>query len=322
MMEQLSANDPEHSDLAPDNAAVSGGGASLGKTLREARERLGLSVADVAEQIKLAPRQIEALEADDFEHLPETAFVRGFVRSYAKLLKLDAQVILATLAPARQVSGGMAPTPVEVPFPDPQLTQRKNLAWSGLALLLAVLVVVFATRSCNKAPVQEKVARVETPVALPAEAQVVPDAGSAKPDMAVPPESVAVPVASKEKLPETAVQSVPKAPKPVVAPPTRQTQSAAPATQPDVPTQSGPVQSGLLRFEFDAESWVEIKDRDGNILRSQAFQPGRNLRVAGNPPFSLLIGNASSVRLYYRDKQVDLAPHTRSSTDVAHLTLE
>ena len=55
--------------------------------LREARERLGLSVADVAAQIKFAPRQIEALEADDFKHLPEAAFLRGFVRSYAKILQ-------------------------------------------------------------------------------------------------------------------------------------------------------------------------------------------------------------------------------------------
>ena len=44
--------------------------ASLGKMLSEARERLGMSVADVSNQIKFAPRQIEALEADDFQHLP------------------------------------------------------------------------------------------------------------------------------------------------------------------------------------------------------------------------------------------------------------
>jgi cytoskeleton protein RodZ len=64
---------------------------SLGNILREAREKLGLSVADVAGQIKFAPRQIEALEAEDFKRLPEAAFLRGFVRSYAKILHLDAE---------------------------------------------------------------------------------------------------------------------------------------------------------------------------------------------------------------------------------------
>ena len=79
MMEHLPENNAEQGNLS---AAIPL--TSLGRMLREAREHLGLSVADVAAQIKFAPRQIEALEADDFKHLPEAAFLRGFVRSYAK----------------------------------------------------------------------------------------------------------------------------------------------------------------------------------------------------------------------------------------------
>ena len=62
---------------------------SVGQTLREAREQMGLSVNDVANRIKFAPRQIESLEDDDYGQLHEAAFVRGFVRSYARLLELD-----------------------------------------------------------------------------------------------------------------------------------------------------------------------------------------------------------------------------------------
>ena len=70
---------------------------SVGKTLREAREQLGLSVNEVANRIKFAPRQIESLEADDYARLPEAAFVRGFVRSYARLLELDPARLLTSL---------------------------------------------------------------------------------------------------------------------------------------------------------------------------------------------------------------------------------
>src|SRR3972149_9801138 len=92
MMEQLPGNNP-----AQDGNSAATEATSLGRTLRETREHLGLSVADVANQIKFAPRQIEALEADDFQHLPEAAFLRGFIRSYAKILQLDGQALLAAL---------------------------------------------------------------------------------------------------------------------------------------------------------------------------------------------------------------------------------
>src|SRR5512138_102400 len=70
---------------------------NVGMMLREARERMGLSVQDVAERIKFAPKQVEALEANDFAHLPEAAFLRGFVRSYARMLQLDEAALIAAL---------------------------------------------------------------------------------------------------------------------------------------------------------------------------------------------------------------------------------
>jgi cytoskeleton protein RodZ len=42
--------------------------------------------SDVAAKLKLTARQIEALEQEDFSHLPSEVFVRGFVRNYARLV--------------------------------------------------------------------------------------------------------------------------------------------------------------------------------------------------------------------------------------------
>ena len=75
-----------------------------------------------------------------------------------------------------------------------------------------------------------------------------------------------------------------------------------------------------LRMEFDEESWVEVKDRDDRVLLSQVFPRGSVQGLNGKAPFSLAIGHSSAVRLYYKDKAVDLAPYTKA--DVAHLTLE
>jgi cytoskeleton protein RodZ len=155
-----------------------------GAMLKEARERLGLSVADAADQTKLAPRQIEALEADDYAHLPEMAFVRGFVRSYAKILHLDPQPLLALL-PQAIASGAAQVTrsSVEVPFPNAHSPRVQNLIWLGAALLLSVLVVVFAVWHYTS-PLSEaeprQVQPVETAIPLPAEARVVSASDVAK----------------------------------------------------------------------------------------------------------------------------------------------
>ena len=138
-MEQLPENNAEQDDSSAATPKP-----SLGRMLREARECLGLSVADVADQIKFAPRQIEALESDDFQRLPEMPFVRGFVRSYARILHLDAQMLLAALPQAETVSTQFEPASVDVPFPVAHSAQRQNMILLGAALLLAVLVVAFA----------------------------------------------------------------------------------------------------------------------------------------------------------------------------------
>ncbi|WP_460836617.1 helix-turn-helix domain-containing protein, partial [Massilia agri] len=68
-----------------------------GKTLQSQREAMGWSVEQVADQLKLAPRQVVALEAGDYASLPSPAVTRGFVRAYAKLLKIDAAPLVAMI---------------------------------------------------------------------------------------------------------------------------------------------------------------------------------------------------------------------------------
>jgi cytoskeleton protein RodZ len=148
---------------------------SLGTMLREARERLNFSVADVAVQIKFAPRQIEALEADDFKHLPESAFLRGFVRSYAKILNLDAKPLLAALPQENVASAELIPPSVEVPYPVENISQKQTLILLGAALLLAVMAVGFSVWHYTTPPRQSNITKIEPPAPLPAEKQVIPE---------------------------------------------------------------------------------------------------------------------------------------------------
>lgn len=68
-----------------------------GKTLASQREAMGWSVEQVADQLKLAVRQVVALEAGDYASLPSPAVTRGFVRAYAKIVKLDPIPLVAQI---------------------------------------------------------------------------------------------------------------------------------------------------------------------------------------------------------------------------------
>lgn len=119
------------------------------------------------------------------------------------------------------------------------------------------------------------------------------------------------------------------------APPDSQTGSANPPAGPaetpqpqQAPTPAAeateasaePVNLGVVRMVFEQESWVEIRDRSGNQIFGQLSPAGSRRRASGEPPLTVVIGNAAGVQLTYNDKPIDLAPHTR--VDVARLTLE
>ena len=252
---------------------------SGGAALREAREQLGLSVADVANRLKFAPRQIEALEADDFARLPELAFVRGFVRSYAKLLLIDSAPLLAALpqAPAQPVSLIEA-TAIRVPFPAAYAARKLNIIWLGAGLLVALVLGLFTWMSDDP----------------PEEAQIAVEA-------------LELPMVSEQ--PASAVEAVPAA------------VSAIPDTVPSKVKAGGtPIHDGLIHLVFEDDSWVEVADKNGKNLLAQLNPRGSEQRLNGVPPFSLVIGNASRVRLYYQGKRIDLTPY--NTAEIAHLTLE
>lgn len=307
MMENVTESNAEQENNKPVEIPVT----SLGKMLCEARERLGMTVEDVASQIKFAPRQIEALEAEDFQRLPEAAFLRGFVRSYAKILHLDPQTLLAALPQKKAVHGEIIPDSVGDPFPNVHSVFRQNFIWLSAALLLIMIVVGFALWHFATPPEQPKAAQVESPISLPADIQIT------TPVQPIPEVPVIEPV--EPKMQALAQSSVPAA-NPVDPRLAQRNQAITSDTQSD---KSPPITP--LRLEFSEDSWAEIKDKDGKILSSRVHPAGSELRLKrlnGQAPFSVLIGHASSVRLYYRDKEVDLVPHTRRSTDVASVTLE
>lgn len=284
-------------------------GLSPGGILGNARRRRGLSIADVAYALKLAPRQVEAIEADAFDQLRGLTFARGFVRNYARHLGIDPEPLLdAIVADTDALQVDLAPIS----------NARGDMPTSGSSLgsLLPAGITLVVLLSIALAGWYFDWFRVPVPSA-PAEkiASVLPplreEAVTAVPGKAVapiqvpagPPESAALPV--PVVTPSTAVAPAPAPPEPV-----------EPAKQPPAPGMQ------RLEFAFEQDSWVEIKDARGRTLHSQLHKAGSadDVDIGGKPPYALVVGNAAQVKLRYKDKPVELSPFIKIS--VARFSLQ
>ncbi len=68
------------------------------------------------------------------------------------------------------------------------------------------------------------------------------------------------------------------------------------------------------------DAWVEVRQADGTALHNGLVKAGSRIDLKGNPPYRLVLGNASRVELSYEGKAQDLAPHTRAN-NIARLQL-
>lgn len=262
---------------------------NLGATLRAAREQLGWSLADVEEQIKLPIQRLKALESEDFSQLPEMSYVRGFVRSYGKLLRLDVPSLLAALPEAPQAIEKIVPVAADVPLASQISIRRKqNLVWLSAAAAVVLIASIFAIWSIN------------TPKAKSAPKPQSQEIGQVDFSDEFPASSVMLTASSiPAALPASAVSA-------------------------NLPV-SGvlPAGSATVRLVFDEEAWVEVKDQTGKTLSSQLNPTGSELNLDGRPPFALIIGNSPSVHLYYKGAEIDLSEHiSRSGSAIARLELE
>jgi cytoskeleton protein RodZ len=268
---------------------------SVGRLLAVARDQQGLSVADVARQLRLGVKQIEALEADDYISLPGNTFVRGFVRNYARLVQIDPEPLLQTLhqrAPDQALAVSTPPRGGEFsPYPS-----KRWMWYAGAVALMMVAapLLVYLFLSGEAAP--------------PAPARTVQ----------APPPPLPAAVPHTQAVPEPSLPLTPPPPEPAPVPPVELAPSQPASLPPAVKEPAAG--SGRVLLKFDAEAWVEVRDKDGQKLFSQLGAAGSEQQIEGMPPFTLVVGNAAHVKVTYNGALVDLTPHI--NVNVARLTLQ
>jgi cytoskeleton protein RodZ len=286
-------------------------GRAPGARLSEARQAQGLATGDVARRLKLSVGQVEALEAGRYHDLPGPVFVRGFIRNYAKLVKLDPDELLQAAADSLPQAAARpeAPPSPNIPFP----TSPKR-GWSRFAAVIVVVVGLLAVYefSFNEPPrtvaTSPGVAPAEEPVkkVQPAKKAAPP---APPPVAAAPRESQPAPLA-EAKTPVISDAPAAAAPAPASPPVVVVSREERPV-EPD---------EREVRFVFEEDSWVEVRDRHDRVIFYQLNASGTARRVSGLPPLTVVVGNAHGVKMTYAGQPIDLTRHTK--IDVARLTLQ
>lgn len=123
----------------------------IGNTLREARIRRGLSITDVENVTKIRSKYLEALEENDFEVLPGPTVVKGFLRTYSLLLKLDPELLLSEYRsqaePHKEDIGLLRPEMAQLPrtrTSAERLRKRTRRTQRGYVTAAVVAVIIIA----------------------------------------------------------------------------------------------------------------------------------------------------------------------------------
>ena len=292
--------------------------AGPGARLRAAREAAGLSLDQVAQQLKLAPRQVKALEDESFGELPGRTFSRGFVRNYARLLHLDAQDLLAHLPDVAQAPALESPTlhstgtrMAELPSTS---APKAGLGRWLIPLILIGCIVAAAAYEWYRGGLSNSAEPART----------VSDATDHRgPATIVPGVALPNPLASSSQTAasQTTAPQAPQGEALQSAPPVASMRDsvAAPASGSTLPA-SGAAGDATVLLTYRGPSWTEIRDRSGQLVVSRLVAAGSVEPVKGAPPFDIVLGNAQVVKLVYRGTPVNLSPYTRQN--IARLTLQ
>ncbi|MFK3736589.1 helix-turn-helix domain-containing protein [Massilia sp. TN1-12] len=316
-----------------------------GQTLSAQREAMGWSVEQVADQLKLAVRQVVALEAGDYASLPSPAVTRGFVRAYAKLLKMDpaplvAQIEMDTPAPVDNSAATAARRPAPASFSESKFPSHGKRSSLPLGWIAGAVVVVAAaaaawqfgliplghrdadgglaapatngTGIATEAPAGHAVETLQSPsvplISVPAPGGEAAPAGSSTTGTAAAPAAgpvVNVPATTATGAPPAAAPAAPATPAATLG--NVPGAATTPAAAQAAAQPAAPAGANPLVLNVREDSWIEVRPaKGGPALISRLVKGGSTETVNVDQPVRVVVGNPGGVSATLRGNAVAL----------------
>ena len=310
-------------------------GQTAGAMLRAARQQQGLALSALATQVKVPLAKLEALEADRYDELPDTAFTRALAKTLCRVLKSDPAPVLARLPGAPFTGLDRVSSGLNTPFRDrPDHTDpagwvpwRRPVPWAVAFLLAcAAAFVLVPIKPDGAGPDPGNAAT--TPVMPPAAEASAPALGTVVPAEPAPAASAAL----AEPAPGAASAAVSIGTVGVNAvgngmagnasggPANPVTTSTTEATAAATPLNNGSDGADKAVLRAVQDTWVQATDGSGQVLTARLIPAGETVELTGKLPIKLRIGNANGTELSFRGLPLDVKSTTRDN--VANITLQ
>jgi len=298
----------------------------FGISLRLAREKSNMSVADVAQKLLISVDIIKALENSQADALPALTFTQGYIRSYARLVNVSADEIIddyIKMAPdAKQMLLPNSVLPVQKCSNDRLV---KLITYSFV--IIAVFVFVFWF---SKTDFKLKSEGVDDIVKFNSRGsdKVAPEAvleESVQPASEIKPADI-------EQVPDTenSVASVTNDTHKAVLESELVTNVTEPSIATSASIKSAPLENSdnspaavadVLLLSAQADSWCEIQDATGKRLYYQLLNRGEEVELLGTAPFMVFLGNAPKIRVEVNNKIVDFDNLINKNSNIASLEI-
>lgn len=283
---------------------------SLGRYLRQERERRHIALPDVAAATKIQLKFLEALERDAYDQLPAEPFVLGFLRAYAQHVAIDPATVLAAYRTAQRLPGhttdpAASPPPLTLSPP----ARRSVLRLGLLAVLAGLLVLAVLYELRRGQPSQGTVTSfpaVPGPSAAPPARTTAsaPAAPRSEPTREAPP-SVSLPTAGPS-VPPVARPSTPLGgASEATAPPPLAVSGPAVPTPPPTPSSAEPARTLVLEATAVSDTWLGI-EIDGGKRQNILLTSGKSTQWEAQDRFRITVGNARGTRLALNGQDIAL----------------
>ncbi len=312
---------------------VSSDALPLGEVLSAARTAKKLTQQEVSDKLRYSIKQIDALESNKLDVLPDAMITRGFIRNYAKLLEIDAEPLLASYR-GRMPDKQLANLSVHTSMREVSLTKDRlpwlNYILGSIVVLLFLLAWFFymdyrfkvadQPAETVQAPTVETVdSPVEMPlpeIALPAAERGNEDAANVSASAGVDASAV---VASPADTEGGAANQPASASSQAVQPLANPAVVSQPVNQSPVEANAG-VAKKKVSFSVSEQTWVSVTDKSGSVVFEKTLSAGAVDGFEGLPPLNVVVGNAKAAQLTYAGQSVALT--TSAGSNVARIRLE
>ncbi|QWL69477.1 DUF4115 domain-containing protein [Aeromonas hydrophila] len=286
-----------------------------GQLLRNAREQLGWTREQVASRIHLRLTLIAAIESDTYDKHTSHTFIRGYLRTYAKLVGIPEETILA----AYDKLGLTPPDNIDMQSFSRRSRQQANdsrlkvVTWLVILVLIALSVAWWWQSTARRSAGDEALAATEMGATSNTPSATVPPAVDVADPVVAPATSAAV-ATSADPVASAAATTLPVDASSAVAT-TAVATSAATATQPAADTAtSEPAKVPQLKMSFTADCWLDVKDAKGKTLFSGLKKANDELVLEGPEPLKFIIGAPMAVNIEYQGKSIDMSRYNNGRT--------